>query len=227
MLRISSTGYRDVQNYLDSLKLTPGKRKQLHRALARKVAGYARRNVRSQTEVDGGAFQARAPQNPDYDSGKKRGKMLQRLAREKHMKAIGEDQFGKVYWKDGWLGSVAKRQQEGARLDMQAERERRGRNRNGGDGWGNDPATKSQAKRLVSLGFKRRVKGRGYLKASPAWIRKNMTIHHAGLLIRILGGRSAAMQRFANLPSRTFLGVSPRENAELRDIIIDLLLRYR
>lgn len=227
MLRINATGYRDVQNYLDSLKLTPGKRKQLHRALARKVAGYARRNVRSQTDVDGGAFAKRAPQNPDYDSGKKRGKMLQRIARERNMKAIGEDHQGKVYWQDGWLGSVAKRQQEGARLDMQAERSRKKRNRFGGDGWGNDPATKAQAKRLVSLGFKRRAKGRGYLKASPAWIRKNMTIHHAGMLIRILGGRSAAMQRYANLPARHFLGVSPRENAELQDIISDLLLRYR
>ena len=222
MLRISSTGYRDVQNYLDSLKLSPGKRKQLHRALARKVSGFARRNIRAQQTVGGGAMKARAPQNPDYDNGKTRGKMLRKIAKEKHMKAIGETNFGKVYWRDSLMGQIAARQQEGAMI----ERSRRGRERGGRDGWGHDPATQAQAKRLVSLGFKRRVKGR-YIKASPAWICQNMTINHAGKLIRILGGNSSRTPGTVLLPARPFLGVSPQENAELTELIEDLLTRYR
>lgn len=218
MIDLSTNGWLDVKNYLNSLKLSPGKRRQLHRMLARKVASFARQNTRDQTLVSGAPMQARAPQNPDYDQGKKRGKMLKKIARNQHMNAIGTEGLGKVYWSDALMGIIAARQQEGAVLKKSSRP--RGNNRSG-----DEPATKAQALRLVRLGFERRV-GKQYLKANPSWIQKNLTIDQASLLIRTLGGEQPRRERMV-LPARPFLGVSPAQNQALSLLIFEWFKLHR
>lgn len=226
MLVITPVGMKSVLRRLQALQLPPNKLKQIHRALARKVATNTRKHARDQRTPDGSSWKARAPLDPKYDDGKKRGKMMRRITKGEHMKAIGNPGEGKVYWSNGWLGSVAKRQQEGARFNLAAEKSRKKRSRDGTDGWGNDPATKTQAMRLLSLGFKRRVKGKGYMKANQLWIRKNMTINQAGLIIRILEPDKSKRNGTGVLPARPFLGVSPQENTELRQHLTELIIRY-
>lgn len=209
---------RDVQNYIATLKLSPQKRRQMHRALARKVAGYARQNTRKQQTPDGHAFAARAKPNPAYDDGKKRGKMLKKIAREKHMKAIGDEHRGKVYWSDGLMGKIAARQQYGARIDKTH------RKKGNANYSGDKPATHEQAMRLISLGAK--IRDRGF-KPSVHWIRANLTIKRAGFLIRELGGQQSSADKSFILPSRSFLGVSVSQNTELTDLIVKLLVRLQ
>ncbi|MEB4591385.1 phage virion morphogenesis protein [Candidatus Thiothrix sp. Deng01] len=226
MLVITPAGMASVLRQLQALSLPPGKLKQIHRALARKVASNTRKHARQQRTPDGGGWKPRAAPNPLYDDGKNRGRMMRRITRAAHMDAVGNAGEGKVYWANGWLGSVAKRQQEGARINLASERSRKGRKRAGADGWGNDRATRVQAMRLVSLGFQRRARGKGRQQASAAWIRKNLTINQAGLIIRILQPDAGKRKNSSVLPARPFLGVSPQENAELRQLLTELIIRY-
>lgn len=220
MIKIKAEGYRDVANYLDSLRLTPGRRKQLYRKLARKIASFARQNIRKQQTVGGGAMQAPAKASPYYNDGKQRGKMLRRIAKGSNMKAIGEGDKGKVYWSSGLLGEIAQRQQEGATL-TRAYRTKKEKAQDGGT---NGMATKAQALRLINL--RAVIRENGFLPTVD-WICANISLKQAGLIIRKMkekGGDTAP--KAWKIPERPFLGVSDEENRQLREIIEEFLMQY-
>lgn len=240
MFEFEQRGLFDLQRSLQALKLPPKQRQAIHRALARKVSGYARQHIRHQESPDGAAFAARKEPDPAYDDGKKRGKMLKRIARAKHMKEFATPELGKTYWKDGLMGTIATRQQEGGRFPI-TNRSRKGRHRDGKDGWGGDHATKRQALRLLSLGYRtnwrrgsKQRDARGYWKPSAKWIQSNLTINVAGWLIRYLEAKQGLAYKHGHarqrgegkLPPRAFLGVNQREMSEMDQYILDALTRY-
>lgn len=225
MITVRSDGV-SLYRQLDALKLPPGKKKRINQALARKVGVYARKHIREQRDIFGKTFVERAEVDPEYDTGKHRGKMLRNIAKTKHMKAMGDPDKGKVYFQNPLIGSTAKQQQDGW---MIPERSRRKRDREGADGWGEDPATRRQAQRLLSLGFKIRKGKRGYIRPPLKWIGQNMTINHAGLIIRILEGeeREERKRKSGRLPARAFLGVTDQEEREMSQLLVDMLIKNK
>ncbi|HFL4699303.1 TPA: hypothetical protein ACG33O_005040, partial [Escherichia coli] len=84
------------------------------------------------------------------------------------------------------------------------------------------PATRRQAERLLSLGFRapvgavsKKTGRRGRRKPSLKWIMENMSMAQAGLVISILKGEQKKRVWEIKIPSRAFLGVSNAEFARI------------
>ena len=91
------------------------------------------------------------------------------------------------------------------KLRFKREMKRRG----AGEGYYDDPATSEQAKVLVKqLGFKRRI-GNREVRVSQRWIRQNMTIAHAGAVIKVMREAKGLAARSGGswdveIPARSF-----------------------
>lgn len=225
MIRVNSNGV-SLFRQLEALRLTNQKKKRINRSLARKVAMYARKNIREQSDIYGHSFKKRADVAPEYDTGRRRGKMLRNITKAKHMKVKADAEKGTVYFSNPLIGTTAKQQQDGWTIPSQAAPG----NRDSGSGnRGEQPATKRQAQRLLSLGFKARTGKRGYSRPPLKWIPENMTINQAGLITRILDTEQRAERRRGSgqLPGRAFLGVRDNESRELSQLLVDMIIRER
>lgn len=211
MIRLEIRGGREAQRHLDLLRLTPGKRRTVLRSLGRIVRANTRKRLNSQTTLDGGAMEARSP------NSKGKGRMLRGLA--KRMLVDTEPNSVRVRWRSG---RVAYDQQYGKTEHMDAARMRR---REGGVALSyQDPATRRQAQRLLSLGYKIR-RGAGWKRPAVKWITSNIKMGQAGRIIRILSNETPKEEWDITLPSRPFLGVTNPENRQLMNAIADVMIR--
>jgi hypothetical protein len=60
-------------------------------------------------------------------------------------------------------------------------------------------------------------------RVSIAWIKENMTLGQAGMILRLLEERQAADSWEIELPARSFFGLSRNEQAQLANKLIDEL----
>lgn len=215
MLRLQIDGIRHAGRTLDVMRLPPQKRRTLLRTLGRAVRRDSKNRVQTQRTLSGAPMQARSPKS------KGKGLMLKGLGRRMLVITDSADQV-RVGWRGG---KVAFKHQFGVNEHFTADklRQRSGEHNQSGD----DPATRRQARRLLSLGYKIRRGRRGWKRPTIAWIQANMTIDHAGKIIRILSNAEPTSEWDVKLPDRPFLGVTPTENAELLNTIIDAMTRQR
>lgn len=199
-------GGLSVQQQLRALRLPAGKRRTINRALARKVASFSRTRIRQQRGLDGRAWEGRK-------SGK--GKMLRGLSKRMQIQAHADG--GKIRFAGG---KVAYKQQHGHKETFDADKAAK-RNGNSGN-TDNKPATRSQARRLKALGY-RRKRGQRYSRPTQAWIIRNISMNQAGAIIRSMSGGRSAKEWTVELPARSFLGVTDADDVVLLDLLVERL----
>ncbi|MEQ4640007.1 hypothetical protein ABN072_01850 [Providencia rettgeri] len=195
---------------LDQLEMPAKKRQRLLWRIAKLgVIAAAKRNQRNQTDPEGNAW-------PKRKRGKK--KMLSGLVKVLHIREMPEIAAVRIYLKGGKYhsggkpisaGLIGAVHQEGASITVNGgkiKNEQKDSN-NKNDGGTVPSATKSQAKRLKRLGYKR-WNGRRYVSVPVKVIEATMTYNQAGLLIRKLRGKPAKKTWHVEIPSRVFLGMS-------------------
>ena len=205
MFRAKVNGHLAINKQLKALRLPAGKRRTINRALSRRVMSYSRKRIREQRDLDGRAWK-------DRKSG--RGKMLKGLSRR--MKAQANSDVGKIRFASG---KVAAKHQHGHTEKFDADKIAE---RTASVNTDTKAATRSQAKRLKSLGYKRR-RGKRYSRPTQAWIMKNMTMSQAGAIIRVMNGGGSADSWEVVLPARSFLGVTDTEDKLLLDLLVQKL----
>lgn len=206
MIDLKIKGGLSVQQQLRALRLPAGKRRTINRALTRKVASFSRVRIRQQRGLDGRAWEARK-------TG--RGKMLRGLSKRMQIQAHSEG--GKIRFMGG---KVAYKQQHGFKETFDADKAAK---RYGGSGnTDNKPATRSQARRLKALGY-RRKRGKRYSKPTQAWIMRNMSMGQAGAIIRAMAGGTRKDEWTVELPARSFLGVTDSDDEMLLDLLVQKL----
>lgn len=202
-----------VQNRLKLLQMSAGRRRRLLSNLGRKVRVNSRKRLRTQTDLNGQAFQER--------SSKSRKAMLRGLSKRMHVKASEtEVEIGFT----GVAGIIARKQQDGISEIMTADKAAR---INGSTDY-KAPCTRSQARSLRDAGYKvRRSSGKGWRRASMKEILATMTQGQAGLVLKTLRNQQSKKQWEIPLPARSFLGVTDRERTELVDDIFNALTQEK
>ncbi|SQZ87241.1 phage virion morphogenesis protein [Escherichia coli] len=223
---------RDVLRAINEAELSPAKaRKLLVRIAKYGLIPAAKRNVKSQRTPEGAAWAPR--KRPDKASGRHKNKMLLGLPKLMAIRADNDGKTVRIYFKRGdyatrtHAGAVAQIQQNGARITHRGSRK-----------WSagvmetmrEQPATRRQAHRLLSLGFRaptgavnKKTGRRNYRKPSLKWIMENMSRLQAGTVINILKGKEARNTWEITIPARAFLGASGEEltrilEAQLRSL---------
>ena len=97
--------HRRLQEQLWLLTLSAQERKRLHRWMNRQVLKHSRARIRRQSDLDGLAFKARKDRS--------NRKMLQRLLKRSHVKAMAWSSEGVVTWSNRLVGAIARGHQEG------------------------------------------------------------------------------------------------------------------
>lgn len=206
-LNIAIIGALEAKKQMQFFLLPKGRRRNVLRKLARLVKKYSKQRLKTQTDLDGRAFEKRK---------RGRGKVLTKLGR--YMKDTATANYGKVYFSNPSVGRIAKIHQEGidqigsaALLKAQ-------------DPQGHEqPATRRQAKKLIEMGYKvKRANGKGYKRASQKHIMSTMTRGQAGAVLRALriaSGERPLTTWAIRMAKRSFLGAT---ETELRQLINDL-----
>lgn len=219
MITLKQSGGAKLLKQIAALNLPANKRKQWHRKMGRQVIKSARQNIKQQRTVDGQAFKA-------SKSGKR---VLTKLARGKNLKVYAGPNTAKVTWPNSAVGKIARAQQEGHKQQYTAEKMQRQHGQPDYDA----PATGDQAKALIKAGFKlnkgkyKSGKSKGQAKTrrvSQAWIKDNMTLGQAGLVLRMLLDKKAASSWQVETPARPFFGLNHREIKTLGDGFINEIL---
>ncbi|ECI4647297.1 hypothetical protein DQY68_24230 [Salmonella enterica subsp. salamae] len=201
---------RQIKDAIARYDLTPAKRKRLLWRIAKNgVIGATKANARKQHTPDDKAW-------PERAKGHGHKKMIRKLPGMLGVRQVDGDTV-KVVFNGGErtkAAVVAWAQQHGATIRMSRSRLKR----NGGK-QRSHAATRYQAKKLVSLGFKAPVmvqKGRKgkytherqYRAVSQKWICEHLNMAQAGLIIRKLEGKAPVNSWTIRLPPRPFLGIT-------------------
>ncbi|WBA86521.1 phage virion morphogenesis protein [Endozoicomonas sp. GU-1] len=193
---------------LDILRLAPKDKRRLVRMMASDVRKDARQNIRQQKTVSG------APMAPRKDARNKR-KLLRRMG--KPMVVFNKSNHEAVVSFKGRAGSIASKHQHGSSERMTATKAAK---RAGTPDY-NALANRDQAKSLIAEGYRLPVKGkRGRTKlkrVSQKWIRENMTIGQAGLILRLLRDDKGKQSWTITTPARPFLGADERDAQQMLD----------
>ncbi len=216
-LSVSLKGDLALRNQLKALGLTPKERLRYHRMLGRKVITHSRKRVRKQQGLSGTGWQQRK-------FGRR--KMLSKLMRSPNPALfVGYDK-AKVTWKNNRAGQVARRHQDGISETMTAQKAKK---KNGTPDY-QGPATAAQAKALIKEGFKlyRGTKKSGKNKGqarkrrvSQRWIRDNMTLGQAGLILREMRNKPSQQSWEIPTPERSFLGMTRQESSKAGQEILE------
>lgn len=194
---------------LKDLELPQKKRQRLLWRIAKYgVIVASKRNIRKQSNPDGEAWQGR--------HGNYRKKMLRNMPKMMHIREMPEKEMVRIYLSGGNYrngnkqvdaGVVGYSQQNG----MTAKISRKNaQDSNISQGAKDKKATPKQAKKLRALGYKVK-KGKRWKKPALKEITENMRFFQAGLLIRILSGKSPQSSWEVDIPSRVFLGISDED----------------
>ena len=209
MIRIDVSGQLNTTQRLALLKMTKAKRKKLLKQTGKKVRSNARKRLREQKGLDGKKWEKR--KSPS------RKKMLRGLSKRLVVKS--NPNHAVVTFDHVKTGGIAKAHQDGHdETFTKSKAKRRDRDLSYYD----DPATKKQARALKEAGFKiRRKNGKGWKKATMKWITDNMTIGHAGLVLKTLRNEESKDSWVISLPARSFLGATESEIKEMSQTIFD------
>ncbi|WP_019530641.1 phage virion morphogenesis protein [Dasania marina] len=207
-MSITLTGTKQLTRQIRALRTTPSERKKANRQMAKKGAAYSKKRIRSQRDLSGSPWASR--------KAKSRRKMLRGLSRT--MVAFGDEKKGTIGYKNALTGQIARAHQEGINETLTAEKAQRINGTPNYDG----PATTKQAKALRAEGYKiRRTGSKGYKKATIKWIKQNIKLGQAGLILRIMRDEKSKSSWAIPLPERSFLGVTPSEREQMMDFIFN------
>ncbi|ECF2557235.1 hypothetical protein E1944_09625 [Salmonella enterica subsp. enterica serovar Ahuza] len=207
---LSRAQIRQIKGAIARYDLTPAKRKRLLWRIAKNgVIGATKANAKKQHTPDGKSWPARA-------KGHGHKKMMRKLPGMLGVRQVGSDTIKVVFngGKRTKAAVIAWAQQHGATIQVSRSQLKRN-----GENQKSHAATKYQAKKLVSLGFKAPVmaqKGRKgkytherqYRAVSQKWIREHLNMAQAGLIIRKLEGKGPLNSWTIHLPARPFLGIT-------------------
>ncbi len=191
---------------IEVLSMKPARRKQLLRKIGKEVRSDVRQNIRKQKTVAGTSMEPRAQ--------KKRRRMFSKMPKGLVTK-VKSDHQADITWKQPGQARLAFQHHHGISENYTAGKAARV---NGTPDY-KKPATPAQAKALVKAGYRRPVarkrgKGGAILKRVPQrWIRENMTIGQAGLVLRLMRtGTDKGKQSWTiDLPKRPILGATPAD----------------
>ncbi|MDD9304378.1 MAG: virion morphogenesis protein [Desulfobacter sp.] len=195
-----------LADQIDVLTMPPARRKRLLKEISKQTRKDMRTNIRKQQTVTGAAMEPRA--------GKKRKRMMGKMAKGMVTRIIGTDR-AMVTWKNPAKAKLADRHHHGVPEKYTAKKAAR---QNGVPDY-SKPATPKQAKALNKEGFRRPVarkrgKGKATLKrVSQKWIRDNMSLGQAGLILRLMrtGTRKGKQGWEIKVPARPILGATPEQ----------------
>jgi phage virion morphogenesis protein len=228
------------------LNLPEGKRRTLMRSWGRKIRKAARDNTQAQRNVDGSRWAGRKPRQDKIERDEKgrrknSGKMLKNITKGKHLnvKTLGNDAV-EVDWANSGIGRLAREHQEGMDQFFKMSGDK-----NYGGGKYDQPATDRQAKALIVSGYKirkarklnwneesaykkRRKNGASeWVTPSKAWIKRNIKMGQAGLILHELGYSSAKRSWTIERPSRSFLGASKEQVTDMLDEVYEAMLERK
>lgn len=195
-----------LMDKIDVLTMNPRRHRRLLKEISKGVRSDMRNNIRGQKTVTGSAMAPRA--------NKKKRRMFSKMA--KGMKTIvPNDHQANITWKQSGQAKMAFRHHHGVPENFTAGKAAR---INGVPNY-KKPATPAQAKALNKEGFRRKVsrkrgKGKAILKrVSQKWIRENMTLGQAGLVLRLMrtNTRKGKQSWKVEVPERPILGATPRD----------------
>lgn len=203
-LEVDELALENIQRRLELLALPKGKRKRVLKRTGQEVRKRSRQNIRQQKTVDGQPMAGRK-------AGK--GKMFRKIGRTLTTKTYSNSVT--VGWKNRLIGMTAYKHHHGVPERFTAKKLEK---LHGQPDYG-APATKRQAKALITAGYRVYVgKKKGKVKTkkpSIRWITENMTQGRAGLMIRELTGDVAKSSWEVKVPARPFLGVSEKEALDI------------
>lgn len=208
---------------IEVLSMKPVKRRRLLRQIGKHIRIDTRQNIKRQRTVTGRSMEPRAK--------KKRRRMFRKMAKGM-VTRIKNDHQAQITWKQPGQARLAFRHHHGISENYTASKAARV---NGTPDY-TKPATPAQAKALAKEGYRRPVarkrgKGGAILKrVSQKWIRENMTIGQAGLILRLMrtGTREGKQSWVIKLPERPILGATPADaNIYLADMATDALQRMK
>ncbi|MDE9494189.1 phage virion morphogenesis protein [Xenorhabdus bovienii] len=201
--QINRKQLKQLKEALAQLDLTPNRKRTFMIRLAQQTIAASKRYTERQQTPEGQAWPAR--------KGKRKAKMLTKLPKLLLIKPMPEIQGVRLYLKGGGYhsgtkpikaGAVGYTQQNGYRFTIRRSDFKAPR----------DPdkkATKTQAKKLLSLGYKvRKGKKKGWKAPAQKNITGVMSFWQAGLLIRSLSGEMQKSTWTVDLPAREFLGIN-------------------
>ena len=218
---ISEAQLRQVRRAIKEAELSPAKARRLLVRIAKYgLMPAAKRNVKAQKTPDGAPWAPR--KRPDKATGKYKKKLLLGLPKLLAIKADSDGKSVRLYFRKGeyhtgsHAGAVAWVQQHGATIRGRASLSRNS------EAMRTKPATRRQAERLISLGFRapigavsKKTGRRNRRKPSVKWVMENMNMAQAGLVISILKGEQKKTTWEIRLPARAFLGASDAEFASM------------
>ncbi len=187
-------------------QLNPGQRAQLNKKLGRLVIRETKKRVREQRDVRGGSLAKRK-------NGSK--KVLKKLA--KGLVVFSGPNKATVTWRNGLSGSIAYQHHNGIPEMWTAAKLKRLY----GEPDYSKPATREQARSLLAVGFKIRVKGGKTKRPTQKWIIDHMSIGKAGSLLRELSGKPSKKTWFVPVTKRQVLGADLHDINLMADLIIN------
>lgn len=131
----------------------------------------------------------------------------------------------KVTWANGHKAKIASGQHDGFTEQYNAEKVAKEEKRRGGPDY-NAPATAGQARALIAEGFRRyngkfgKGKKKGQVRGqrvSQKWIRENMTLGHAGLVLSLMREKKSEKSWEVDVPARPVLGMEQNKIDERLD----------
>lgn len=207
MINIRVDGYLTAEQSIEVLKLSSIKRKRIMGQISRKMRVNSRQRLRDQKDLSGKPFTPRK-------NRKNKRKMLRKIGQK--IITIYNDSEAKVTYTPAAMG-VASAHQYGVDITMTAEKAQRRK----GEPDTDSPATKYQAVALKREGFKQRRKGARPFKPTISWIRENLKVGQAGLILRAMRDSPAKKSWLIHLPARSHLGATNNEIYDMVQIIVN------
>ena len=214
---------------LDLLQHNIKQRQKLAREMGNEVRKQAGQNIKQQVDVPGRGFEKRK-------NARKKRRLLLKLAAPKNLKVIsrapstGGGGGVVVGYKNRLVGEVAYRHQHGVPEEYTPQKLAREKGKKPEVAF-SEPCTPKQARALLKEGYmrpKHTKKGTCVLtRPSSAWIQKNMTMGHAGLVLRVMrtGSTKGKKSWLVEVPPRSFLGVNEAQTKSLLDKMIKKILQ--
>ena len=215
-------GVLPLKRQLQLLALPAAKKRRILAQVGRQLQKKTRANIRAQRDIYGHAFAKRTAKDRP---AKQRRKLLRKMGRKLTQKVT--DRQVEVGFK-GIAGSIATQHHFGEKRTVTAagfKREMKKRER--GRQYYDAPATKEQAYTLVKeLGYKRSTRGGKKMRVSQKWIRSNMTIAHADMVVKQMREAKGLPKRSASswlikTPARAFFGATAQVASDMATEIFE------
>ncbi len=198
-INVNERDVLNMQEKLAMLALPPKKRFWILKTLGRWEIANARRRIRAQKDINDKALEPR--------KGKKRGKVLKRMAKGLTPYVRNANQLD-LTWSNKLTAKLAARHHTGQSQKMTRHQMQKR--------WGKPdysaPCTKGQARKLRELGYTvKRKSGKGRKKPSLRELMATITHGQAGQIIRELSNQPSITSWDIPLAERQILGSKERE----------------